>query len=30
VITEQTAHLSPELTKRILHDNVAELYKLAA
>jgi len=30
VIAEQTAHLSPELKKRILHDNVAELYKLAA
>ena len=30
VIAEQTAHLSPELKKRILRDNVAELYKLAA
>ena len=30
VIAEQTAHLSPELKKRILRDNVAELYKIAA
>jgi predicted TIM-barrel fold metal-dependent hydrolase len=30
VIAEQTAHLSPELKKRILRDNVAELYRLAA
>jgi len=30
VIAEQAAHLSPELRKRILRDNVAELYKLAA
>ena len=30
VIAEQTAHLTPELKKRILRDNVAELYKLAA
>jgi len=30
VIAEQTAHLTPELRKRILRDNVAELYNLAA
>ena len=30
VIAEQAAHLSPELRKRILRDNVAELYRLAA
>ena len=30
VLSEQTRHLSPELKKRILRDNVAELYKLAA
>ena len=30
VIAEQTRHLSPALKKKILHDNVAELYKLAA
>jgi len=30
VIAEQTAHLSSEMKKRILRDNVAELYKLAA
>ena len=30
VIAEQTAHLEPGLKKRILRDNVAELYKLAA
>ena len=30
VLKEQTGHLTPELRKRILHDNVAELYKLAA
>jgi predicted TIM-barrel fold metal-dependent hydrolase len=30
VIAEQAAHLTPELRKRILHDNVAELYNLAA
>jgi predicted TIM-barrel fold metal-dependent hydrolase len=30
VIAEQTGHLSPEQKKRILRDNVAELYKLAA
>ena len=29
VIREQTAHLSEERRKRILHDNVSELYKLA-
>jgi predicted TIM-barrel fold metal-dependent hydrolase len=30
VIAEQTAHLEPGLKKRILRDNVKELYKLAA
>src|SRR5262249_28969079 len=30
VIKEQTGHLDPVLRKRILRDNVAELYKLAA
>ena len=30
VIADQTSHLDPVLKKRILHDNVAELYKLAA
>ena len=30
VIREQTGHLSDVQRKRILHDNVAELYKLAA
>jgi len=30
VIKEQTAHLGDAQRKRILHDNVAELYKLAA
>jgi predicted TIM-barrel fold metal-dependent hydrolase len=30
VIAEQTGKLSPELKKRILRDNVVELYKLAA
>jgi uncharacterized protein len=30
VIAQQTGHLSPELRKRILRDNVVELYKLAA
>ena len=30
VIAEQTSHLDPALKKRILRDNVAELYKLAA
>jgi predicted TIM-barrel fold metal-dependent hydrolase len=30
VIREQTAHLSDAQRRRILHDNVAELYKLAA
>ena len=30
VLAQQTAHLAPALRKRILHDNVAELYKLAA
>ena len=30
VIAEQAAHLSPALRKRILRDNVVELYKLAA
>ncbi|MBS0539007.1 MAG: amidohydrolase family protein [Proteobacteria bacterium] len=30
VIKEQTAHLDDAQRKRILHDNVAELYKLAA
>ena len=30
VIAEQTSHLDPVLKKRILRDNVAELYKLAA
>ena len=29
VIAEQTAHLSPDLKRRILRDNVADLYKLA-
>ena len=30
VLKEQTGHLTPELRKRILRDNVVELYKLAA
>ena len=30
VIKEQTGHLDPVLRKRILRDNVKELYKLAA
>ena len=30
VIAEQTGHLSPELRKRILRDNVVELYQLTA
>jgi predicted TIM-barrel fold metal-dependent hydrolase len=30
VIREQTGHLDPALRKRILRDNVVELYKLAA
>ena len=30
VIAEQTAKLSSEVKKRILRDNVVELYKLAA
>ena len=29
VIAEQTAHLDAGQRQRILHDNVAELYKLA-
>jgi len=29
VIAEQTAHLPPDLKRRILRDNVVELYKLA-
>ena len=30
VIKEQTAHMGAAQKKRILHDNVVELYKLAA
>jgi len=30
VLAEQASHLDPALKQRILHDNVAELYKLAA
>jgi hypothetical protein len=30
VLAEQTGHLDPALRKRILRDNVKELYKLAA
>ena len=30
VIAEQTGHLTPSCRKRILRDNVVELYKLAA